>query len=75
MKFEYEGIFEEVLDELELYGKYKANFDSHFMDEVKNNEDGKLVLVTAILYPPTRKKEFRPHSSDSGSLYLLSVDY
>ena len=35
-------------DDLELYGKYKAKFDSHFMDEVKNNEDGKLVLVTAI---------------------------
>ena len=35
-------------DDLELYGKYKAKFDSHFMDEVKDNEDGKLVLVTAI---------------------------
>ena len=30
-------------DDLELYGKYKAKFDSHFMDEVKDNEDGKLV--------------------------------
>lgn len=35
-------------DDLELYGKYKAKFDSHFMDEVKGNKDGKLVLVTAI---------------------------
>lgn len=35
-------------DDLELYGKYKAKFSSGFMDEVKNNEDGKLVLVTAI---------------------------
>ncbi len=35
-------------DDLEFYGKYKAKFDSGFMDEVKNNEDGKLVLVTAI---------------------------
>lgn len=35
-------------DDLELYGKYKAKFDSGFMDEVKGNEDGKLVLVTAI---------------------------
>ena len=35
-------------DDLELYGKYKAKFESGFMDEVKNNEDGKLVLVTAI---------------------------
>ena len=35
-------------DDLELYGKYKAKFDSGFMDEVKGNPDGKLVLVTAI---------------------------
>lgn len=35
-------------DDLELYGKYKAKFSSGFMDEVKDNEDGKLVLVTAI---------------------------
>lgn len=39
------GIKEE---DLELYGKYKAKFDSRFMDEVKENKDGKLVLVTAI---------------------------
>ncbi len=35
-------------DDLELYGKYKAKFSSGFMDEVKDNADGKLVLVTAI---------------------------
>ena len=35
-------------DDLELYGKYKAKFESGFMDEAKNNKDGKLVLVTAI---------------------------
>ena len=35
-------------DDLELYGKYKAKFESGFMDEVKSNKDGKLVLVTAI---------------------------
>lgn len=35
-------------DDLELYGKYKAKFESGFMNEVKNNEDGELVLVTAI---------------------------
>ena len=39
-------------DDLELYGKYKAKFESGFMDEVKNNKDGKLVLVTAINPPP-----------------------
>ncbi|MDO4168464.1 MAG: formate--tetrahydrofolate ligase [Lachnospiraceae bacterium] len=35
-------------DDLELYGKYKAKLSSGFMDKIKNNEDGKLVLVTAI---------------------------
>jgi formate--tetrahydrofolate ligase len=35
-------------DDLELYGKYKAKLSSDLMDKIKNNEDGKLVLVTAI---------------------------
>lgn len=35
-------------DDLELYGKYKAKLSSGFMDKIKGNEDGKLVLVTAI---------------------------
>lgn len=35
-------------DDLELYGKYKAKLSSGFMNEIKDNEDGELVLVTAI---------------------------
>lgn len=35
-------------DELELYGKYKAKLSDDLWDKVKNNKDGKLVLVTAI---------------------------
>jgi len=35
-------------DDLELYGKYKAKISNEFMDSVKNNKDGKLILVTAI---------------------------
>jgi formate--tetrahydrofolate ligase len=35
-------------DDLELYGKYKAKLSSDLMDKIRNNEDGKLVLVTAI---------------------------
>lgn len=35
-------------DDLELYGKYKAKLSSGFMEKIKENEDGKLVLVTAI---------------------------
>ena len=35
-------------EELELYGKYKAKLSEHVWDRVKDNPDGKLVLVTAI---------------------------
>lgn len=35
-------------DDLELYGKYKAKLSSGLMNKIKENEDGKLVLVTAI---------------------------
>lgn len=35
-------------DELELYGKYKAKLTDELWDRVKDNKDGKLVLVTAI---------------------------
>lgn len=39
------GIAEE---DLELYGKYKAKFSDEYMEKIKDNEDGKLILVTAI---------------------------
>ena len=39
------GIAEE---ELEFYGKYKAKLSDELWERVKDNEDGKLVLVTAI---------------------------
>jgi formate--tetrahydrofolate ligase len=35
-------------DELELYGNYKAKLSDSLWERVKNNPDGKLVLVTAI---------------------------
>ncbi len=35
-------------DELEYYGKYKAKVSGELWNRVKDNEDGKLVLVTAI---------------------------
>ena len=40
---------------VEPYGKYKAKIDLSIMDELKNNKDGKLVLVTAIT--PTKSGE------------------
>ena len=39
------GIME---DELEFYGKYKAKLSDELWDRIKDREDGKLVLVTAI---------------------------
>ena len=35
-------------DELDLYGKYKAKLTDELWDRVKDNKDGKLILVTAI---------------------------
>ncbi len=37
-----------VEDDLELYGKYKAKISLETMQKVEANEDGKLILVTAI---------------------------
>ncbi len=39
------GIAEE---DLEFYGKYKAKLSQEFWEKIKDKEDGKLVLVTAI---------------------------
>ena len=35
-------------DDLEFYGKYKAKLSEDFWDKIKDNPDGKLVLVSAI---------------------------
>ena len=35
-------------DDLELYGKYKAKLSEELLKKTENNQDGKLVLVTAI---------------------------
>lgn len=52
------GIDEEYL---ECYGKYKAKIDLKIMEQLKNNEDGKLVLVTAIT--PTKAGEGKTTTS------------
>ena len=36
------------IDELELYGKYKAKISDDYLERIKYNKDGKLILVTAI---------------------------
>lgn len=35
-------------NELEFYGKYKAKLSDELWEKIKDREDGKLVLVTAI---------------------------
>ena len=35
-------------DEIEQYGKYKAKINQKAFDRLKNNKDGKLILVTAM---------------------------
>ena len=35
-------------DDIEQYGKYMAKVSDQFLDKIKDNENGKLILVTAI---------------------------
>lgn len=35
-------------EELELYGRYKAKLSDGYLEKIKENPDGKLILVTAI---------------------------
>ena len=36
------------LDDLELYGKYKAKISDEYIESISSNPDGRLILVTAI---------------------------
>ena len=51
-------------DELEFYGKYKAKLSDELWNRIKDNEDGKLVLVTAI--NPTPAGEGKTTTSRTG---------
>ena len=37
-----------TIDDLELYGKYKAKISEEYLKKIENNKNGKLILVTAI---------------------------
>ncbi len=37
-----------TMDDLELYGKYKAKISDEYMERISSNTNGKLILVTAI---------------------------
>ena len=45
-------------DHLELYGNYKAKISADIWEKIKDNKDGKLILVTAIT--PTPAGEGKP---------------
>ena len=37
-----------TMDDLELYGKYKAKISDEYLKKIEENKNGKLILVTAI---------------------------
>lgn len=47
-----------TIDDLELYGKYKAKISEEYLKKIENNKDGRLILVTAI--NPTPAGRARP---------------
>ena len=49
---EIAGKLEITEDEIETYGKYKAKISDKLYKKIKNKEDGKLVLVTAMSPTP-----------------------
>ena len=51
------GIDEDYVD---LYGHYKAKIDYHVLEELKDREDGKLILVTAISPTPAGEGKTTP---------------
>lgn len=58
-------------DELEFYGKYKAKLSDELWERIKDREDGKLVLVTAI--NPTPAGEGKDITTCSQLVYLFLI--
>merc|ERR1719199_2034849 len=48
-------------EEVEVYGKYKAKLPFEYIDSIQGQEDGKLILVTAIT--PTKAGEGKTTTS------------
>lgn len=57
---------------LELYGKYKAKVDLSFYDDIKENKNGKLILVTALT--PTKAGEGKSTTTVGLVDGLASID-
>ena len=66
------------IDSIEHYGKYKAKISDEYLNKIKNNENGKLILVTAI--NPTAAGEGKTTvtvglgDALSTSLFLMDVE-
>ena len=58
-------------EDLELYGKYKAKISLETISKVKDNKDGKLVLVTAINHTPAGEGKTTTMSGLSQALNKL----
>ena len=59
-------------DYLEHYGKYKAKVDLSFYDDIKQNKNGKLILVTALT--PTKAGEGKSTTTVGLVDGLASID-
>lgn len=63
-------------DELEFYGKYKAKISDELWESVKDREDGKLVLVTAITrHLPAKERPQQVSDLVRRWLYLVKKRY
>ena len=58
-------------DDLEFYGKYKAKIASELWGKVKDNENGKLILVTAINPTPAGED----HLNDNNRTWRRTYQY
>ena len=63
------------MDDLELYGKYKAKISDEYMNKIANNKDGKLILVTAINPTPAGEGKTTITATYNGenSMYEVNV--
>ncbi len=51
--------------EIEPYGHYKAKLSDDLIERVKDNKDGKLILVTAVNPTPAGEGNHRQYRSGS----------
>jgi len=60
-----------TMDDLDLYGKYKAKISEEYLKKLDAKEDGKLVLVTAINPTPAGEGKTTTSIGLGQALYKL----